>query len=504
MELMENNLPALIVVLPLLAALLTPFLGQGNKSWILATLTTWAVLAMTIRLFIQIDGLANAQGVHETFISYAMGNWKVPWGIEYRVDPFNAFILIIIAMISAMVTYYARLSVSKEIPVDKIRFFYALWLLFITGLLGVTITGDVFNIYVLLEVSSLAAYALVAMGKYHSRKALSASINYLVLGTIGASFFLLGVGYLYSVTGTLNMADLTERLKGLHDNRTVITAFVFLLIGLSVKMAFFPLHGWLPSAHGYAPPIVSALLSGVTIKVGVYVMIRFLFTILGVKFIFEELPSAPIFLVFASLAILLGSYMAIQQFSLKRMLAYSSIAQIGYIVLGFALANESGLTGSLIHIFNHALMKSGLFLAAGIVIYQVGEADLAHLRGLGRKMPFTMAAFTAGGLGLIGIPLTSGFISKWYLVMGAIDRGLIILAVVILLGSLLAMIYVWRVVEVIYFKSAPDSSSEVKEAPWSLVLPTWILIGASLYFGMDSSLPFHMANQAARFLLGMQ
>lgn len=501
---MESNLPALIVVLPLLAALITPFLGQGNKPWLFATLITLAVLAMAIALYVRVDALASEVGNDGAIISYAMGNWKIPWAIEYRVDPFNAFVLLIVAMISAVVTFYARLSIVQEIPSDRIHFLYALWLLFITGLLGVTITGDVFNVYVLIEISSLAAYALVALGKYHNRRALSASINYLILGSIGASFFLVGIGYLYSVTGTLNMADLHEKVKELHHNRTVITAFAFLLIGLGVKMALFPLHGWLPNAHGYAPPIVSALLSAVAIKVGAYVMIRFLFSILGVEFSFAILPTGPILLVFGSFSILVGSYLAIQQSSLKRMLAYSSVAQIGYITLGFALANENGLTGSLIHIFNHALMKSGLFLVAGIVICRVGEADLLHLRGLGRKMPFTMAAFTAGGLGLIGTPLTSGFISKWYLVMGAIDRGLIILAVVILLGSLLTVIYVWRVVEVIYFKSAPDSSSEVKEAPWSLVLPAWILIGASLYFGVDSSLPSHMANQAARFLLGMQ
>jgi len=497
---MQSNLPALIVVLPLLAGLFTPFLGRGNRPWILATLTTWAVLAMTIMLFLQVNDLAKKLGNHEAFISYAMGGWKVPWGIEYRVDLFNAFVLLIIAMISAVVTFYARLSVAKEIPEDRIHFFYALWLLFITGLLGVTIAGDVFNLYVLLEISSLSAYALVAMGKYHDRKALTASINYLVLGTVGGSFFLIGVGYLYSVMGTLNMADMAEKVKELHDNRTVITAFAFLLVGLGVKMALFPLHGWLPNAHGYAPPIVSALLSGVAIKVGAYVMIRFIFSILGVEFSFEKLPTGPILMVLASSAILIGSYAAIRQSSLKRLLAYSSVAQIGYIVMGFALATEKGLTGSLIHIFNHALIKSGLFLVAGIIIYRLGEADLARLRGLGRKMPLTMAAFTAGGLGLIGVPLTSGFISKWYLVTAAIEEGLILLGAVVLIGSLLAVIYVWRIVETVYFKPALDSTIEVKEAPWSLVMPAWILIGANLYFGIDASLSSSMAGQAARAL----
>jgi multicomponent Na+:H+ antiporter subunit D len=500
---MESQLPALIVVLPLLAGLCVPFLGRGNKPWLVATLTTWTVLAMTITLLVRVQGLANKAGNCAVFISYTMGNWQVPWGIEYRVDLFNAFMLLIVALISAVVTFYARLSVGNEIPRDRVHFFYSLWLLFLTGLLGITITGDVFNVYVLLEISALASYVLVAMGQYHNRRALSASINYLVLGTIGASFFLLGVGYLYSVTGTLNMADLAEKVKDLHDNRTVIAAFAFLLIGLSVKMALFPLHGWLPNAHGYAPPIVSALLSSVAIKVSAYVMIRFLFSILGTGFSFDKLPTGPVLLLLASLAILAGSYLAIRQSSLKRLLAYSSVAQMGYIVLGVALANEQGLTGSLIHIFNHALMKSGLFLVAGNVAYRLGETDLDHLRGLGRKMPFTMAAFTAGGLGLIGVPLTAGFISKWYLVMGAIDKGLIWLALVILLGSLLAVIYVWRVVELIYFRSPLHPEREVREGPWSLVIPAWILIGASLYFGIDASLSSRMASQAARALLGV-
>jgi multicomponent Na+:H+ antiporter subunit D len=500
---MGDHLPALIVVVPLLAGLCTPFLSRGDKAWFLATLTTWSVFAMTITLLIQVNRMVNKPGNYGAFISYAMGNWKVPWGIEYRVDPANAFILLIIAMISAIVTLYARLSVRDEIPGDRIHFFYSLWLLFLTGLLGITITGDVFNVYVLLEISALASYVLVAMGKYRHRKALSASINYLVLGTIGASFFLIGVGYLYSVTGTLNMVDLADKVKSLHDNRTVITASVFLVIGLSIKMALFPLHGWLPNAHGHAPPIVSALLSAVAIKVSAYVMMRFLFSILGITLSFEKLPTAPLLMFFASLAILVGSYMAIQQSTLKRLLAYSSVAQIGYIALGVALANERGLTGAFIHIFNHALMKSGLFLVAGIVAYRFGGTELGQLRGLGRRMPFTMAAFTAGGLGLIGVPLTAGFISKWYLVMGALDKGLISLAFVILLGSVLAVIYVWRVVELIYLQSPLQPERPVQEGPWSLVLPTWILIGASLYFGIDASLSSQLAHQAARTLLGV-
>lgn len=507
---METQLPALIVVTPLLVGLGVPFVSNVRAVWGIATLTAFAVLGMALSLLGQVNTLVAASGNPSAFLSYAMGNWQIPWGIEYRVDPLNAFVVLIIALVAAVVTFYARLSIEQEIPGDRIRFFYAVWLLFITGLLGVTMTGDVFNVYVLLEISSLTSYVLIAMGKYHDRKALSASINYLILGTIGASFFLLGVGYLYSATGTLNMADMADKLSPLHDNRTVITAVVFLVIGLSIKMALFPLHGWLPNAHGYAPPIVSALLSAVTIKVSAYVLIRFLFSVLGPSLSFNSLPIAPLLLLSASFAILVGSYLAIQQATLKRLLAYSSVAQIGYIGLGFGLANEHGLTGALIHIFNHALTKGGLFLVSGIIVYRFGATDLAQLRGLGRRMPWTMAAFTAGGLGLIGVPLTAGFISKWYLVTGAMEKGLSFLPLIILLGSLLAVMYVWKIVELAYFQTAEPSGvagvggaveQTVEEEPWSLVLPAWVLIGASVYFGIDASVSSWLAKNAAQVLL---
>lgn len=506
LEFIDHHLPALIVVLPLVGGVLSALLGRRNLGWGIAAATTVAVLAGCILLLNRV--LVTPGGE----VTYLMSNWPTPFGIAFVVDSLNASVLLIIAAIAAVVTVYALPSIRQEVPADRHPFFWAIWLLCLTGLLGITITGDAFNLYVLLEISSLATYVLVSMGKFRERKALTSSINYLVLGTIGASFILLGIGFLYSITGTLNMNDMATRLSEIYAtwdtdapiyHSATITGFAFLMIGLCIKLALFPLHSWLPNAYTYSPSAVSALLAATATKVGAYIAIRFLYTIMGIGFAFGEIPTDQIIIIAASLAIVIGSWIAMRQNNLKQMLAYSSVAQIGYIALGFALANPDGLAGSIIHLFNHALTKGGMFLALGIVMYRLGNVTMDEMRGLGRRLPFTMAAFTVGGLGLIGVPLTAGFVSKWYLVGGAITAGRPELAAVILVGSILAVVYIWKVIEVIYFqKPLASSPATVREAPLAMLIPTLILIGASVYFGIDATTSSAVAHHAAESLLG--
>ena len=502
---LERNLPALIVVVPLLGGILSAMLGKRRTGWWIAMGASALVLAGCLELLARVLAAPGGR------IEYLMSNWPVPYGIAFAIDSLNGAVLVIIAAIGAVVTLYARESIRHEIPEEKHSFFWGIWLFCLTGLLGITITGDAFNLYVLLEISSLATYTLVAMGKFRERRALTSSINYLVLGTIGASFILLGIGYLYSITGTLNMGDMATRLQEIYATwgtdapmykRATVTGFAFLMVGLSLKLALFPLHGWLPNAYTYAPSAVSALLAATATKVGAYIAIRFLYTIVGTGFAFSpEIPTDKLLMVSASLAILIGSFIALRQRNLKRMLAFSSLAQIGYITLGIALANPEGLAGAVVHLFNHALTKGGMFLALGIVVYRMGGSSIDDLRGLGRKLPITMAAFTAGGLGLIGVPLTAGFISKWYLVGGALQAGRPELAIVILVGSVLALAYVWKIVEVIYFQERPDGAVAVREAPLSMTIPTVLLIGASLYFGIDATTSASVAQSAAEALI---
>lgn len=510
-EQVTRNLPALVVIVPLFMGLLTAIFGKGGRAYWLALATAWVVFAATGCLAYEV--MSSPQG----FVSYTFGPWaeavQLPApsatlgthakpGIEYRVDYLNALFLLVVSGMSALVLAGARLSLAKEIPADRRHLFYGVLLLCMTGLLGITITGDAFNLYVLLEISSLTTYALVAMGKGRDRRALTASYHYLILGTVGASLILIAIGYLFMVTGTLNMEEMAHAIQFTvkRGNRTVEVAFALLIAGLGLKMALFPLHAWLPDAYTYSPSVVTTFLASTATKVGLYAALRFYFTIFGREYTMGSFANEAMLLL-ACGAILHGSVMAIQQTNVKRLLAYSSVAQIGYLVVGICVGNVEGLTGTLLHVVNHALVKGALFVAAGAVIYRCGGAQVSDLKGLARKMPLTFVAFAVGGLGLIGVPLTGGFISKWHLVGGAMAGGYWPAAVVILIGSVLAVIYVMRLVEPMVF-GKPEEGPQVGEAPLSVILPAWVLCGLSIYMGTSGGVLRGLIEGAAKALGG--
>jgi len=488
----SQHFPVMIVIIPLISAVIIPLIGRIRRiyGWYVSIAATFSSFLISISLLMTVFEKGR--------ISYWLGNWEPPWGIEYVVDYLSGFVLVVISFIAFIITVYSIKSVGKEIPEHRITPFYSIYMLFVAGLLGMIITGDIFNLYVFIEISSLAGYALIAAGR--KRDALIASYNYLILGTIAATFILLGIGYLYMVTGTLNMADLRERLPLLYDSKVVRTAFAFFTVGLSIKIALFPLHIWLPNAYTHAPSVVGALQAATATKVGVYAMIRIMFTVFKPQFILEVVPVSQIFLFLSAVAIIAGSVLAIGQRDIRRMLAYSSIGQIGYIVLGIALANKSSIIGSLIHILNHALMKGGLFLVVGAVVYKTGITDIDDFKGLGKRMPFSMAAFTIGALSMVGVPLTVGFVSKWYLALGALQAGMWVFVPVILISSLLSAVYFWRVINNIYFKD-DGVPARIDDAPAGMLMPAFTLAACCIIFGIAAFIPVYITGFAAEMLL---
>ena len=373
--------------------------------------------------------------------------------------------LLLISFVTLVIGIYSKRSILHELP-DKEVPFYTVFLLLVVGLVGIVSTADMFNLYVFLEITSLTSYALVSIG---GGAAAVSAFRYVILGTVGAAFYLLSVGYLYSVTGSLNMADLSRILPDLYQSNAVLVGFAFFVMGMAIKMALFPMHAWLPGAYSNAPSAVSALVAATTTKVATYVLIRVMFFVFEPRFSIDLLPVTTILSWMGALAMMLGSVMAIAQSDLKRMLAYSSVAQIGYIALGIGLANATGFIGGMLHLVNHAFMKGCLFLVAGAIVYRTGLREIRDLRNLSVTMPWTAAAFTVAAFAMIGIPPTGGFFSKLYLILGAIDAGQWVFVAVIIVSSVLALAYFVNVIRYIYFPASTEAETPAAPRPVTAV-----------------------------------
>jgi len=304
------------------------------------------------------------------------------------------------------------------------------------------------------------------------------------------------------MTGTLNIADMGQRLAAVQGTRPVLAALAFLTVGISLKLALFPLHQWLPNAYTYAPSAVSAFLAATATKVAVYVLLRFYFSVFGQSQVFGLLPMKEAMLLLALAGMFAASTIAIFQSDLKRLFAYSSVGQIGYIILGLSFDSASGLTATILHLFNHGITKGAIFMLLGLVALVMGGTSLSRVQGLGKRMPLTSFGMVICGLSLIGVPGTAGFISKWYLLLAALENGQWWLVFLILLSSLLAVAYVWRFVEVAYFREPRQDVDASATVPWSMGVPTALLVAATVYFGLSTAFTVGSASKAATFLMG--
>ena len=492
MSALQPHLPALQVIVPMLTAPLVALLRERQLSWLVATAASLCAFAVAVALAIVV--------LEQGTISYEVGSWPPPFGIALVIDAVSALLLLIVTGASSLALLAGAASLQTQIESDRQPLFFAAWLLALSGLCGILVTGDAFNIFVFMEISSLASYVLVAGGP--DRRALPAVFKYLVMGTIGATFYLIGVGLIYLMTGTLNLADMEVRIQEVGEFAPFLIAAAFITVGLALKAAIFPLHVWLPNAYTFAPHVVTVFFAACATKVSLYVLLRLDFVVFQQNVSGHDVQFSYFMLPLSVLAILIASAVAIFEANLKRLLAWSSVSQIGYITLGASLVTHAGLSAGLLHMFNHALAKGALFLALACLAMSVANMRVDQIGGIAKRMPWTMAAFVAGGFSLIGIPGTAGFISKWYLIKAAYGVGSIGIALVaiILISSLMAVVYIWRVVETAYFKEGEND--EAREAPLALLIPTWIVVVLNLVFGLYPDLPVELSSRGADILLG--
>ncbi|MGM0605346.1 MAG: monovalent cation/H+ antiporter subunit D family protein [Halobacteriota archaeon] len=424
-------LPIVLSILPLAAGL-----RYDDVGWPIAMTGSLGVLGLAIVTAVWV--FTGGRLIH------ALGNFPQPYGIELVGDELSAILVLLVGVVAVAVLVFSRRNGPHG------NAYHSGYLLLTGGVLGVVLTGDLFNLFVFLEITGLVTYALVASN--HNGKSAYAALKYVFLGTIGASMYLIGVGYAFVATGTLNMRDMQQALETVgYTDPLVQASFGFILVGFALKVALFPLHTWQPDAYTYAPDAVTAYISALVSTVAAYALLRITFDVFTVEFLAANGLITSAVLVVASVSIVVGSLLALMQSEVKRMFAYSSVAQFGMIVAAIALANETAVFGAILHLVGHGLMKVGLFMAAGIIAAGYGARTVSEYAGLANRSPYSAGAMAVIGLALVGVPPSIGFLGKWFIALGAIESGSWSVAVVIFVSTLLTLAYVARLIEKLYF-----------------------------------------------------
>lgn len=440
---MKDHFPSLIVAFPLLMAFLTYMVGLFWRRCSYYFTFATAAIGVGMNIYLLIHLIKEKRDIR-----YFLGGWEPPWGIEYLIDYLNAPILTATSIIFLLLVTLTREGVRKEISEEKINVFYSLLLLQYTGLQGVTVTGDAFNLYVLLEIMSFSAYGIIGLGK---KGAEFFAFRYMIMGTIGAWFYLLGVGHLYILTGSLNMLDLSRILPQLGYSKAVISGTIFIIIGILIKMAFFPFHTWMPDAYSYSPSSVSTFLAPLSTKVAAYVLLRFFFLIFTPLYGLKLIPIFHFLGFFAAVGIIFGSIMAILLKEVRRSLCYIVLSEICYIPIALSAANHYGFKGAILHIINDMFMVSCLFSVYSLLYSKTEISSTSEWKGITKTHPYTMATFVICALAIIGVPPLCGFFSKWYILLGLIAAKKWIFSSVIIGAALLNVIYFFKLIEVSYF-----------------------------------------------------
>ncbi|WP_228434454.1 monovalent cation/H+ antiporter subunit D family protein [Natrarchaeobaculum aegyptiacum] len=482
-------LVAAVVLVPLLTAVLpvAASLRWKNVGWSFAA----AIVSITFALAVGLAWHVYENGAEW----YEVAGIPAPFGIELYADEFSMLVVILTLSICLGVLAYTRIGGPRG------NAFYGGFLLLTGGMLGVVLTGDIFNLYVFLEIMAISSYALVSASKY--RWSTYAAFKYLLVGTVGASFYLLGVALALSATGTLNMHDLTDQLAVAgYDNPVVVTAFVLMGVGLAIKIALFPVHTWLADAHASAPDGISAVISALMPAVAVYAFARIIFTVFTPEFLDANPTIAQLVLVGALLSLFVGSTFALLQDHIKLVLAYSTVSQFGIVLVGIAVANETAVFGSALHLFGHGFVKASLFILAGMFALRFGGIrTVDEYAGLAKRAPVMAGAFAVLGIAMIGLPPTVGFAGKWYIALGAFEEGMWIVSLLVLGSTLLSAGYILPFINRIYFH--PFDGEDVDPASITAGMLIAIIAGATLgvALGLLSSEIYALLESAIQSLV---
>jgi multicomponent Na+:H+ antiporter subunit D len=478
---MTSHLPAVLFLIPLLTGISMPILAFSRPAWCRPMLLL-AVCAMTVTAAANLVVVMNGGDIR-----YSFSGWMPPLGIEWLADRLASVMMLALSVLAALCVLYesmlSRMAGSHGAAGGGTLLRCILILLLLSGLTGVVFAADLFNVFVFVEVAALSAAALIAMA---GGKALVFGFRYLILASIGATFYLLGVGFFYAATGTLNMADVAQRLTGLLESRAVIVGLVFMFIGLAIKMALMPLHGWLPDAYTYAPDEVSPLLSSLVTKVALFAWVRIMYWVLNYGQGHETAEVLRVCWAFGALAAVGGAFLALIQQDLKRMFAYGGVSHIGLIMIGAGLGNQTGLAGSMFYLINDAVMQATLFMLAGIAISHFGIRTLEELRELRTRAPWMIGAFIIVALSMIGIPPTGGFFGKWYIVLGALQSGAYLAVAAIVISTLLTLAYFMGLFVRVFAVAQVDRNVAPRKTPLALRLCIGALCGGIITLGIFS------------------
>lgn len=474
--------PVLLIAVPLGLAFAVPLFGLISKR-------IPKYIPPAAMLFNLVLSISLISPTLEGLIVVSIGGWSPPFCINLAVDSISILFSVLIALVGLLISIYA-VDYIREGATEK---YHTLYLLLLVGATGVVLTGDIFNLFVFFEILCISSYALVAY--LGDRAGVESGIKYLIQGAIGTSLALIGIGILYGMFGSLNIGHIASNINSV-ESKALFVPLALLVTGFGVEGALFPLNGWLPDAHSSAPSSISAILSGIAIGVGIYAVARVIFTLFGVSSVF------PFLAILGVLTLLVGEVSAFRQNNVKRMLAFSSIGQIGLIVFGLSIATSHGVAGGLFQVVSHGLGKSLLFMAAGYMIYRTGSMNISTFKGIGNRMPLTSIAFTIGAFSLVGLPPFAGFASKFLIIQGALLKQEIlffVLAVLVLLATVIEGAYFLKVCQIIHFGGG--SNRKKKDAPLVALVPMFILVALIVIIGIYPDLVSDFLNSAASGLL---